>query len=594
MEEPNLKGNIFIAENFDVRIIKISDEEEIKGGSKEDSLLSSTEGIYTEGNTENRIDHIAVTKSPIEFEKKRNRSRRTEGYWNIDGELRKVYERGKNGKFQCTECKKEFNGRHASRHYNRKHIAVTKSPIEYEKKVTRRPEGYRTIDGEIRKVYKRTKNDTFQCAECEKEYKRQVCVRRHYTIEHTVSVTSPVENKKKDSINTEIIMRLDCTDSQSDESNSIDDKGKSSLIADNNFIEADDSSLKHLNKSPVQIKKKKGHLFHDGEMRKVYIRTKDGLFQCAECEELYKKNDSVRCHYIKEHTNIIYNCEHCPYISKVKSYLLDHLKHYHFDQKVNSIDSQSNLPDDNNSSQFMDEDPVHSIKGYKCMLCKKRLYNKFSYESHVNKPHVKHCAHCEKAFINSLQLRKHMRNSHEDMKAGGPIMFMKKGNGKFSCINCNQIFSRGSAVNRHYRKAHMDTVYNCNHCSYSTIDKYNLNTHSKLKHSGNGWSCENCQKSFGKASELEAHSIKAHYYHCGQCDRAFVHNFQLQLHIKIDHEGKEASHLCKICNKVYMHLDQHIEDSHKFETTYCQKCNAKFKTRQAQKSHKCKVNIRYY
>ena len=173
-------------------------------------------------------------------------------------------------------------------------------------------------------------------------------------------------------------------------------------------------------------------------------------------------------------------------------------------------------------------------------------------------------------------------------------MFVKKGNGKYSCINCNQIFSRGSAVNRHYRKAHMDTVYNCNHCSYSSIDKYNLNTHNKLKHSGNGWSCDNCQKSFGKASELEAHSIKAHYYHCGQCDRAFVHNFQLQLHIKIDHEGKESSHLCKICNKVYMYLDQHIEDSHKFETSYCQKCNAKFKTRQAQKSHKCKVNIRYY
>ena len=79
-----------------------------------------------------------------------------------------------------------------------------------------------------------------------------------------------------------------------------------------------------------------------------------------------------------------------------------------------------------------------------------------------------------------------------------------------------------------------------------------------------------------------------------QCDRAFVNNIQLQLHINIDHEGKELNHYCKICNKIFMHLDKHIEDVHRFKPTFCPKCRVELKKKSSLENHKCKAVVRYY
>ena len=179
--------------------------------------------------------------------------------------------------------------------------------------------------------------------------------------------------------------------------------------------------------------------------------------------------------------------------------------------------------------------------------------------------------------------------------------YTKTKDGKYSCIICNKQFYKHSSANRHYRKAHLEIVYDCNHCKYSTKDKYLLKDHIKYKHSENAIRCEYCQQAFQTEYQQKEHLTKAHNFQCGKCDRAFVRNDQLQLHINISHEGKEASHHCKICNKMVLHLKQHNDNLHRkieMDTKkgiQCLKCKVEFKTKTSLKKHKCmKPIIRYY
>ena len=568
MEKPT-KNNLFIAENVDIRIIKISNGEEgpISSDKGDTEIVMRLDQTDSQSDDDDENSSSNADNNSIENE-------------------------------------------------NSSLIVLNKSPVKMKKK-ERKKAGYRLINGEMRKVYSKTENGQFQCAECEKQYNTTNVVRLHYTKEHTNRVFNcnhcPFISKTKYGLVDHIRLKHMSTDQG-------DLKTIRNLPSVNNSSQLKDEDVKSQKKASSFFKVKS----------KRYIITENFQYKCAECENHYSSPDSLNNHYRREHGDKVYNCNQCSYIAKDNYGLKEHMnvhsikeykivsngqfqcteceKQYNVKGAVRSHYLREHIDTGDNCSQcpYIAKDKyrlkehintVHSekeYKEYKCMQCKKRFHNKYSYELHENHPHDNICSHCEKAYINSKQLKKHMNNVHQDLEPGEPKMFVKNQNGKYSCIVCNQPFNRGSAVNRHYRKEHLNTFYNCNHCIYSTKDKYSLNIHMKLRHSENRWMCESCQKAFGSARELEIHSVKAHYFHCGQCDRAFVSNVQLQLHINIDHEGKEMSHLCKICNKVFMHLDKHMEFKHtEFKATHCQNCNAKFKTLFSQKRHKC-VQIRYY
>ena len=82
----------------------------------------------------------------------------------------------------------------------------------------------------------------------------------------------------------------------------------------------------------------------------------------------------------------------------------------------------------------------------------------------------------------------------------------------------------------------------------------------------------------------------------------YIRKQQLDLHIKVDHEGLEKSHFCKICNKQYLNLTKHNDKVH--QTTYtkdpksktypCSHCNVEFKSKLLLEKHKRKLVVRYY
>ena len=63
---------------------------------------------------------------------------------------------------------------------------------------------------------------------------------------------------------------------------------------------------------------KEGYSKIDGKVMKVFNKTQNGKFQCTECEKEYTQHSVVRLHYIREHTDKVYSCTHCPYKNKAK------------------------------------------------------------------------------------------------------------------------------------------------------------------------------------------------------------------------------------------------------------------------------------
>ena len=290
--------------------------------------------------------------------------------------------------------------------------------------------------------------------------------------------------------------------------------------------------------------KETGYSKIDGKVMKVFNKTESGKFQCTECEKQYTKHTILRIHYIRDHTDKVYSCTQCLYKSKGQYDLQNHIKRRH-----SNNDPKDSSTDDNSSPQIV-ESTKHKVQNH--------------------------------------------QNREENW-------YNKTKDGKYSCINCSKQFLRHSNTNRHYRKEHLDIVYDCTHCNYSTKDKYLLKVHIKYKHSESGLRCEYCQQPFQTEYAHREHLTKAHNFKCGQCDKAFIRNDTLQLHIKIDHEGKETSHHCTICKRKVLHLKEHNDRVHrKIEVNRrksfeCLKCKAKFKNKGLLKKHKCiKPIIRYY
>ena len=246
-------------------------------------------------------------------------------------------------------------------------------------------------------------------------------------------------------------------------------------------------------------------------------------FQCTECGKQYTTVIAVKTHYKREHIDKVYNCDQCPYIAKDKGRLNQHMKTTHSKKEY---------------------------KEYKCEYCEQVFEHVLHLRAikHARSPHDHSCHKCDKAFIHSNQLRKHISVNHPIIQE--PKLYTITKDGRYSCNICNKQFAQNGGVNRHYRKDHLNIVHECNLCTYSATAKYDLQSHIKFRHSGIGFTCEYCQQTFQLKYALKEHLTKTHNFQCGQCDKAFVRNDQLQIHIKVYHEGKKTSHHCKICNKM--------------------------------------------
>ena len=317
--------------------------------------------------------------------------------------------------------------------------------------------------------------------------------------------------------------------------------------------------------------------------------------KCEKCDKAFIYSNQLKKHIKANHPRS-HKCEKCDKAFIYSIQLKKHIKANHpRSHKCEKCDKAFIY-----SIQLKKHIKANHPRSHKCEKCDKAFINSIQLKKHIKANHPRShdhkCEKCDKAFIYNIQLKKHIKANHPIIQE--PKLYTKTKDGRYSCINCNKQFCSSNSAIRHYRKEHLDIFYDCTHCNYSSKDKNHLKNHIKIHHSGNKFTCKYCQHTFLQEYSHKEHLTKAHNFECSQCDKAFVRNDQLQLHIKIDHEGKETSHHCKICNKMVLHLKEHNYSIHReieVDRTKCLKCKSEFKTKGLLKKHKCiKPIIRYY
>ncbi|XP_018325948.1 zinc finger protein OZF-like [Agrilus planipennis] len=217
------------------------------------------------------------------------------------------------------------------------------------------------------------------------------------------------------------------------------------------------------------------------------------------------------------------------------------------------------------------------------------------------KPRKHVCNTCNKQFLGSNDLRKHMR-IHSNERP-------------FICNECNRAFRQAGSLKNHIASQHSTNIkslemYVCDFCQKAFPIKerlrLHLRTHTGLKpylcsvcpksfarggqlvqhmrtHTGSRpYICNICESSFTCSANLKSH-IKRHQeirdYVCDLCGKSFFRRDALKKHLNCYHANVRAFH-CKICNKMLKgHLPQHMRLHRNEKPHGCAHCRARFAQR---------------
>ena len=135
---------------------------------------------------------------------------------------------------------------------------------------------------------------------------------------------------------------------------------------------------------------------------------------------------------------------------------------------------------------------------------------------------------------------------------------------------------------------HNDYKYSCNQCEYYCNTKNEIDTHSNVHH-GPKHTCHKCGRTYKKKFDLQAHIRSEHegiFYECDLCDYKNSEARKLRQHKESKHEG--IRHACGKCDfKAAQHssLKHHNESVHEGKRFTCSECNEQFTKPDKLKQH---------
>ena len=161
---------------------------------------------------------------------------------------------------------------------------------------------------------------------------------------------------------------------------------------------------------------------------------------------------------------------------------------------------------------------------YNCKLCEFKAKTVRELNVHYKQMHkLKKCEHCNKAFSNPDNLKKHSafhkENKYpchscdrsfefESKLAEHRIVHSHYGYKKCTHGSCKKIFKRVSDLTKHV-KTHSDIVHKCDKCTYSNKDIRNLRQHKKKHEPKGSYSCSRCGTLFRYHVQKSRHMLKA-------------------------------------------------------------------------------------
>ncbi|GIZ01555.1 hypothetical protein CEXT_182031 [Caerostris extrusa] len=164
----------------------------------------------------------------------------------------------------------------------------------------------------------------------------------------------------------------------------------------------------------------------------------------------------------------------------------------------------------------------------------------------------------------------------------------------YKCKFCDKAYVHSSSLSKHVRTHSGDKPHQCAECGKCFADSSELRDHNTIHTVEKPYSCEECGKAFGDKSNLRRH-FRIHTgekpYNCEECGKCFASSTTLRQHIST-HSG-ERPFACNECSKRYTrkcYLKRHMLLHAGEERSKCDSCGAEFSSEDSLEAHECRKN----
>ncbi|XP_033990172.1 zinc finger protein 142 isoform X2 [Trematomus bernacchii] len=236
--------------------------------------------------------------------------------------------------------------------------------------------------------------------------------------------------------------------------------------------------------------------------------------KCNTCKESFQTKESLVIH---QRSHLAHQCQLCPFASKTRQLLAQHLLSEH-------------------------EDGSPEDKPLKCSSCQFACRHQLVLEQHLRSHGGKRlykCTDCEYSTRNKQKITWHIR--------------IHTGEKPYSCEQCSYTCTDPSRLKLHMRVHQEEKKYLCPECGYKCKWATQLKYHM-TKHTGDKpYACDECDYRTNRADALRAHRDTQHCdlrpYVCEKCGKAFKTSFILKTHQR--QHSDDRPYTCGLCQKAF-------------------------------------------
>ena len=252
------------------------------------------------------------------------------------------------------------------------------------------------------------------------------------------------------------------------------------------------------------------------------------LFNCPQCDKKFQHMNSVYRHQRIIHENRKFPCRRCGRSFGERRDLMSHMeasKHGRSTSQddVDKIDFQLQNVEVGNSKEESERNSVNSTPAPR-----KRGRPSKAEQERRSREEKYTCDSCHKSFNKKTNLKRHVDRDHLNIK-------------NFLCSDCGKAFAEKAKLTIHTLSVHKNIRFACGMCEKSYTSKAHLRTHVKVTHeegiAANLKNCSKCSYSSLKKANLKRHMLEVHEKRKEKCDfcEMFFGRSELKRHIKLKH-----------------------------------------------------------
>lgn len=304
-------------------------------------------------------------------------------------------------------------------------------------------------------------------------------------------------------------------------------------------------------------------------------------FQCNVCQKLFKKEQSLKNHYITHYNNGRCKCDVCGKTFSFPSELRQHALVHTDDKPFKCQECGTSFKEQKTLKTHL---TVHTgEKPFKCQVCGKCFTRKFYLDTHLvvhsgKKPFE--CQGCNKGFGDITSLKRHV--------------LIHTGEKPYKCDVCERFFREKGALRKHMHVHSLEKPYRCEDCGKAYAQKAGLKTHSIIHTGEKPFKCEICDLTLRDNASLKSHS----YLHsgdspfkCGSCAKVYRDKPTLKKHLIVHMD--ESPYKCNVCNSTFRgsnNLRNHLFIHTGEKPFVCNDCGRPFRSKSTLKEHLARIH----